>query len=343
MKKILLIAILVIGVLNSCIKSTTVNPNRSISLTIDTAKLTVGTSLQLTSKNYSSNNLLWSSADTSIVYVSASGLLTAKKIGQTLITVSNTSHSVTATCLVLVLQSSSSGTVIQIAGKGTDIGIGADSVVYVVGNVTVSSTGGYSISKLVGNSLVKLPDCAAIRVAVSPQGVPWVINKSNLIFRYNGTTWDQLPGTGTDIGIGADGSVFVIGTLDVSPTGGYNIMKWNGTGWDTLPNCAGIHIAVSPQGIPWVVNKSNIVYMNTGGELWVPIQGVSANDIGIGANGTVYVTGKDSTSANTNPPVYQYTPNGWVVVPGISGISIAVSPKGSPWWIDKLNNIYKLN
>ncbi len=41
-----------------------------------------------------------------------------------------------------------------------------------------------------------------------------------------------MPGTATDIGNGADGSVFAVGTQDVSPTGGYNIMKWNGTGWD---------------------------------------------------------------------------------------------------------------
>jgi ribosomal protein L27 len=189
-----------------------------------------------------------------------------------------------------------------------------------------------------------MPECAGIRIAVSPAGVPWVINKSNLIYRYNGNTWDLLPGTGTDIGIGADGSVFIIGTVDVSPTGGFNIMKWNGTGWDTLPNCSGTRIAVMPNGIPWVVNKSNIVYRNTGTELWAAVSGVKGNDIGIGAEGSVFVTGKDSTTASYHPHIYKYLSNGnWATINDASGVSIAVSPKGRPWWIDKSNNIFKLN
>lgn len=340
---LLICLVILVVVSNSCVKKLTVNPDLSISLTLDTLKIVQGSSQQLLSKNYNSASLNWNSSDTSIAIVSATGYLTAKKAGQSLLTVTNKDHSATATCTVYVLPLVSAGYVSIINGKGTDIGIGADSSVFVVGATTVSTTGGYSISRLVGNALVKLPDCAAIRVAVSPHGVPWVINKSNLIFRYNGSTWDQLPGTGTDIGIGADGSVFIIGTQDVSPTGGFNIMKWNGSGWDTLPECAGIRISVTPQGIPWVVNKSNIVYKNTGGILWEPVPGVLGNDIGIGADGSVYVAGKDSSLASYNPPIYQYTSAGWVAIKGVAGVAVAVSPKGKPSWIDKSNLIYRLN
>ena len=152
-----------------------------------------------------------------------------------------------------------------------------------------------------------------------------------------------MPGTGSDIGIGADGSIFAIGTQSVSATGGFNIMKWNGSNWDTLQDCSGIHIAVAPNGIPWVVNKSNIVYQNSGGVLWNPIPGVSGNDIGIGADGSVFVTGKDSTLASYQPPIYQYNNGGWNKLNNVSGTSISVSPKGIPYWIDKSNNIYKLS
>lgn len=331
-------------ILASCVKKLEVNPDKSISLTLDTVRVTVGSSAQLASKNYAGTELLWNSADTSVVSVSPTGLAEAKKAGQSVINVKTKDNAVSATCLVIVIPKIVPINAVQVPGKGTDIGIGADGSVFVVGTeITSPITGGYSISKLVGSSLVKLPDCAAIRIAVSPTGVPWVVNKSNLIYRYNGTTWDVLPGMATDIGIGADGSVFIIGTKDVSPTGGFNILKWNGSDWTVLPDCSGIRIAVNPAGIPWVVNKSNIVYRNTGGVLWEAVPGVAGGDIGIGADGSVYVTGKDSTSAAYQPPIYKFISGGWSLIPGISGTNIAVSPTGLPWWIDKANNIYKQN
>ena len=342
-KKIILIALCfaTLAAFNSCVKSLTVNPDNSISLTLDTVRVTEGVSKQLQSKHYNPSELNWISSDTTVVSISATGLVTTKKAGQSVITVSTKNNSVTATCVVIVLSSVNIGFT-QVTGPASDIGIGADSSIFVVGTDDVSGTGGFSISKLVGNNLVKLPECAAIRVAVSPQGVPWVVNKSNLIYRYNGNTWDVMPGTATDIGIGADGSVFIIGTLDVSPTGGFNIQKWNGSGWDTLTECAGVRIAVDPHGIPWVVNKSNIVYRNTGGPLWEAIGNIEGNDIGIGADGSVYVTGKDSSVPNFNPPIYKYSDNaGWVKIPNISGTSIAVSPKGYAFWIDKSGSIFK--
>ena len=41
--------------------------------------------------------------------------------------------------------------------------------------------------------------------------------------------WKQLPGSGNDIGVGANGAVWAIGT---NPTaGGYGIFRWNGNDW----------------------------------------------------------------------------------------------------------------
>ena len=244
-----------------------------------------------------------------------------------------------ATSLATISQPNSKG--IQIKGKASDVGIGADGSVFVIGIDSVSPTGGFSISKLIADSLSKLPFSAGTRIAVSPSGIPWVINKSHLIYKYNGYYWTPMPGTGNDIGIGADGSVYIIGTDSVSATGGNSISKWNGTNWTKLANCAGMKIAVAPDGTPWVVAKSNIVYRKTSGELWTPINGVSANDIGIGADGSVYVTGKDTKT--NNPAIYKYVKNSWSIVSGVSGLSIAVSPKGNPYWTDRLNNLYKLN
>lgn len=333
MKKLLLLFSLFLGiaVLASCLKETKTQPDNSVLLVYNDATLESGMSKQLVSKNYSTSDLIWTSSDSTIAFVNVTGMITARKPGIATINVKSKAYAVSATCKVTVVQ-----------GKATDVGVGADGTVYVVGDDSVSA-GGYAIYKLDScGCRRRLPDVGAIRVAVSPQGIPWVVTKSNLIFKYNGTSWDQMPGTATDIGIGADGSVFIIGTEFATITGGNIIEKWNGSGWTKMADCAGIHIAVDPTGTPWVVNESNIVFQYGGTYLWNPITGIDGNDIGIGADGSVFVTGKDSTSAAYNPPVYKLQGSSvWSQVTGISGTSISVDPKGRPWYIDKQGILHK--
>jgi hypothetical protein len=328
----LLFFIGLISIIASCVKEVKTEPDNSIKLTFESVTFPAGTTKQLVCQNYSASDLIWSSTDTTIVKVDAAGLLTAFKAGLATINVKSKAHAVSATCTVTVIDQAVS-----------DVGVGADGSVFVIGTDSVSMTGGYGIYKLVDGRLIKLPACAGVRIAVDPHGMPWVVNKSHLIFRYNGTiVWDQMPGTATDIGIGANGSVYAIGTQNVSPTGGYNIMKWNGTGWDNMADCAGIHIAVAPDGTPWVVNKSNIVFRYGGTYLWDPLNGIAGNDIGIGANGSVYVTGKDSTLTGYQPPIYNFANNQWNTVSGISGgVSISVDPAGRPYYIDKSGELHK--
>ncbi|HEY2580344.1 MAG TPA: tectonin domain-containing protein [Mucilaginibacter sp.] len=333
MKRSILILLLFCGMISlmgSCVKEVKTQPDHSVKIIFDAARIAAGTQKQLVSQNYSATDLIWSSSDSTVAAVNATGLITAFKPGVAEINVKSKAYAVSATCRVTVVEA-----------NATDVGVGADGSVFVVGNDSVSATGGYGIYKWINGGLHKLPDCAAVRVAVSPQGVPWVVNKSNLIFRYNGNTWDQLPGTATDIGIGADGSVFAISTQPASVSGGNSILKWNGSAWGTMLDCAGVHIAVDPHGTPWVVNKSNIVFQYGGTYLWNPINGISGNDIGIGADGSVFVTGKDSTLASYNPPIYKYNAStGWSQVQGVSGTSISVDPNGKPWYIDKQNVLH---
>lgn len=316
----------------SCVKEVKNGPDNSIKLTFESVTIPAGTTKQIVCQNYSASDLIWSSTDTAVVKVDTAGLLTAFKPGVATINVKSKKQAVSATCTITVIDQAV-----------TDVSVGADGSVFVIGSDSVSETGGYGIYKLVNNRLIKLPACAGIRVAVDPHGMPWVVNKSHLIFRYNGTpVWDQMPGTATDIGIGADGSVYAIGTQDVSPSGGYNIMKWNGSGWVNMPDCAGIHIAVAPNGIPWVVNKSNIVFRYGGTYLWDQLNGIAGNDIGIGADGSVFVTGKDSTLVGYQPPIYNFANNQWNVVPGVSGgVSISVDPAGKIYYIDKSGVLHK--
>ena len=66
-----------------------------------------------------------------------------------------------------------------------------------------------------------------------------------------------LAGAAKDIGIGANGSVYVIGTGVTS--GGYSIHQWSGSKLYRLTGGA-IGISVGPTGIPWVVNSVGNIF-----------------------------------------------------------------------------------
>ena len=69
--------------------------------------------------------------------------------------------------------------------------------------------------------------------------------------------WKMLPGAATDIGVGADGTAWVIGTnVEI---GGYGIFRWNGSNWDKVSGSA-VRIAVDPQGKAWVVTNGHAIF-----------------------------------------------------------------------------------
>ena len=69
-------------------------------------------------------------------------------------------------------------------------------------------------------------------MAWAENSTPWVVNSNNNIFQRTGGSWQMLPGLAKDIGVGADGSVWVIGTD--STGGGYGIHRWNGNNWTKI-------------------------------------------------------------------------------------------------------------
>jgi hypothetical protein len=180
----------------------------------------------------------------------------------------------------------------QLPGGATDIGAGADGSVWIIG--TSATSGGFNIFKFNGNGWdMDYLDGGAVRIAVGPTGVPFIINSSNQIFERTTNSpfagfWQQLPGAGTDIGVGADGSVWVLG---VTPrNGGFPIFKFNGTGWDADAAGGGaVRIAVSPSGVPWIVSSTNNIYRRTTNTpfsgTWQALPG-NMVDIGVGPGST---------------------------------------------------------
>ena len=72
-----------------------------------------------------------------------------------------------------------------------------------------------------------------------------------------GSSWQTMPGRARDIGIGGDGSVWVIGSNPAR--GGYGIYRWTGSYWRQIDGAA-LRISVDPSGGPWVVNSSGNIY-----------------------------------------------------------------------------------
>ena len=62
--------------------------------------------------------------------------------------------------------------------------------------------------------------------------------------------WPVAPGTGPNIGAGADGSVYKIRADEISSTGGYSISVCNVSCCSVVPYAAAINISVIPYGRP---------------------------------------------------------------------------------------------
>jgi hypothetical protein len=74
---------------------------------------------------------------------------------------------------------------------------------------------------------------------------------------YDSIGWELEPGAARDVGVGADGSVWVVGT-GVVP-GGFGIWRWGGADWISEPGGA-TNISVGRDGLPWVVNSNQQNY-----------------------------------------------------------------------------------
>src|SRR5262249_40885857 len=73
-----------------------------------------------------------------------------------------------------------------------------------------------------------------------------------------------VAGGATDIGAGANGSVWVVGTNATG--GGFGIYHWTAKGWASIPGGA-VTMAVDPSGNPWIVNSAHRIF-HWNGRAW---------------------------------------------------------------------------
>jgi len=191
-----------------------------------------------------------------------------------------------------------------IDGSARDVGVGANGHVWIIG--TNALPGGYEVLRLENDvwkriiAIQGLP--GAVRIDATPEGSAFIVNSNNDIYFYYPVNqpvlgfpsrvpplWIKLPGKATDIGVGADKSVWMIGVHEAP--GGNCIFRWNGVEWTNIPGGA-LRIDVAPDGNAWVVDKSGDVYHYTKSG-WSQKPGRTAIDIGIGPEGDVWIAGTD--------------------------------------------------
>ena len=148
-------------------------------------------------------------------------------------------------------------------------------------------------------------------------------------------SWALTDGAAHDVGVGANGSVWVIGTNPVP--GGYTIWRRVNNAWVNVPGGA-VRIAVDPQGNAWVVNATQNIFRYDGTN-WQLTTG-AARDVAVGANGTVWMIGNNPEAGGYG--IYRSTDKGanWTKVPG-SALRISVDPQGNAWVVNNTNNIFR--
>jgi peptidoglycan hydrolase-like protein with peptidoglycan-binding domain len=182
----------------------------------------------------------------------------------------------------------------------------------------------------------------AVMFPVIPSGVerrtPVVDDSVAVSTMYD--TWAALPGAAKDVAIGADGSLWVIGTNPVGTAADFGIYKFNGSGWDAADGGA-VRIAVDPSGAPWIVNSQGVIFQRTSNSpfsgSWTQQPGL-AKDIGIGFDGSVWVIGTNPIGFNFG--IYKWNGSNWDGSDG-SAVRIAVGPEGFPWIVNSQGQIFR--
>ncbi len=221
----------------------------------------------------------------------------------------------------------------RITGAATDIGVGPDGSVWIVGTKKIS--GGYEIYRWTGDAWEKKPG-GAVRVGVGSAGHVWVINNRHQIYRWAGNDWQLIPGGATDIGVGSDGSVWVVSTNKTLD--GFEIYQWMGTAW-TKRSGGAVGIGVGSADNVWAVNNKDEIY-HWVGQNWYRMPG-SAKDIGVGSDGSIWIVGTKMSDNGSSYNTLWWGKNGWEEQSKF-GTRISVGNTDRIWTIDSDGGIWKL-
>jgi len=145
--------------------------------------------------------------------------------------------------------------------KGDDISVGQNGQVWIVSQ-SAARKGGNLIKKLRGTNWRKARVPGGVKVAVMPDGKPFMIDVEGQVHRYTSRRrWSKEDQTGVDIAIGPEGSTYVLGqdtdnlgNMIYKRSGSETSGQWARFGGSNARGATSI--AVDSQGNPWIADKN---------------------------------------------------------------------------------------
>jgi hypothetical protein len=164
---------------------------------------------------------------------------------------------------------------------------------------------------------------------------------------YWGCAWVSRQAPARDVGTGADGSAWIVGTTQAGH--GYNISRWDGSTWKALPGAA-MRISAASEVSAWCVNSQRKIYQwDEAGQGWRLRPGAAA-DIAMGADGSVWMVKGSSVQGGLG--VYRWG-NGWQLVPstikhpqpktGAYATRIAAASENEAWVVTDTGHVLHWN
>lgn len=210
-----------------------------------------------------------------------------------------------------------------------DVGVGGDGSAWAVYD---ENAGCRCVLRLNGSAwkTYALPRSAR-RVAVDPIGMAWVATVDGDIYRFNGSAFEPFPGPtappygdARDIAVSGKNTVWLVGRR---PSGnGFKIHRYEGGSWTTVPGEA-VRIAANGEGKVWILNSANQGLQFNGTSFVRRFTGeVPLNDIGVGPDGTVWVSSRKGT----------FLWNGFVLKErgNLVSLGISVGPPRAAWAVN---------
>ena len=171
------------------------------------------------------------------------------------------------------------------------------------------------------------------QISVGADGTVWGLNSAGQPFMFNPQTqtWQQAPGLLTQVTVASSGVVWGLNAAG-------QIYRYDPStqGWDQIPGILS-QIAVGSDGDVWGMNSSSQIYhFNAATQTWVQIPGALAQ-LAVGYDGAVW-------GLNASQQVYRFNPGtqNWQQVGGLLK-RVAVGADGDVWGINSAGQTYHFN